>query len=259
MKKRLLPLGIQTFSEIIEDGRVYVDKTGRIFDLVTGSGKFVFLARPRRFGKSLLCSTLAGTEPPDSRWDYGFALYKGVMPHGEATLEQAAGVRHYLMNEPLSGDELPCYRFTRRKTELLDFAAEESGMTAFFCVRYENQKGGHGSWGPVASIGEEAFSWNRLTRVTIPNSVTSIGDYAFYGNWLTRVTMPANVRLGRNAVPCQEAYEKNGKKAGTYTRPTRLSSFLAWIASRPHRALAMTCKRCALGQPLRGCLRKLQA
>ena len=59
MKKRRLPLGIQTFSEIIEDGLVYVDKTGRIHDLVTGSGKFVFLARPRRFGKSLLCSTLA--------------------------------------------------------------------------------------------------------------------------------------------------------------------------------------------------------
>jgi hypothetical protein len=59
MKKRLLPLGIQTFSEIIDDGRVYVDKTGRIYDLVTGSGKFVFLSRPRRFGKSLLCSTLA--------------------------------------------------------------------------------------------------------------------------------------------------------------------------------------------------------
>ncbi|MDR2445314.1 MAG: AAA family ATPase, partial [Spirochaetaceae bacterium] len=58
MKRRRLPLGIQTFSEIIEDGRVYVDKTGRIYDLVTGSGKYVFLARPRRFGKSLLCSTL---------------------------------------------------------------------------------------------------------------------------------------------------------------------------------------------------------
>jgi PAS domain-containing protein len=38
---------------------VYADKTGRIYDLVTDSGKFVFLARPRRFGKSLLCSTLA--------------------------------------------------------------------------------------------------------------------------------------------------------------------------------------------------------
>jgi PAS domain-containing protein len=59
MKKRRLPLGVQTFSEIAEDGLVYVDKTERIYDLVTDSGKFVFLARPRRFGKSLLCSTLA--------------------------------------------------------------------------------------------------------------------------------------------------------------------------------------------------------
>ncbi|MDR0663594.1 MAG: ATP-binding protein [Spirochaetaceae bacterium] len=59
MKKRRLPLGVQTFSEIAEDRLVYADKTGRIYDLVTDSGKFVFLARPRRFGKSLLCSTLA--------------------------------------------------------------------------------------------------------------------------------------------------------------------------------------------------------
>ncbi|MDR2795832.1 MAG: AAA family ATPase, partial [Spirochaetaceae bacterium] len=59
MKKRRLPLGVQTFSEIAEDKLVYVDKTARIYDLVTDSGKFVFLARPRRFGKSLLCSTLA--------------------------------------------------------------------------------------------------------------------------------------------------------------------------------------------------------
>ncbi|MDR2796699.1 MAG: AAA family ATPase, partial [Spirochaetaceae bacterium] len=59
MKKRRLPIGVQTFSEISEDKLVYVDKTARIYDHVTDSGKFIFLARPRRFGKSLLCSTLA--------------------------------------------------------------------------------------------------------------------------------------------------------------------------------------------------------
>ncbi|GHU16237.1 ATPase AAA [Spirochaetia bacterium] len=53
-----LPLGIQTFSEIREDGYHYVDKTQHIFELL-GSAKVVFLSRPRRFGKSLLCSTLA--------------------------------------------------------------------------------------------------------------------------------------------------------------------------------------------------------
>jgi hypothetical protein len=39
----------------------------------------------------------------------------------------------------------------RRKKEAVDFDASESGMTAYFCARYENQKGEHGSWGPVVS------------------------------------------------------------------------------------------------------------
>ena len=55
MKK--LPIGIQTFSELIEDQYYYVDKTPLISELVA-TGKYYFLARPRRFGKSLLCSTL---------------------------------------------------------------------------------------------------------------------------------------------------------------------------------------------------------
>lgn len=50
------PIGIQTFSEIIENGYVYVDKTGFIKDLT--EGKYYFLSRPRRFGKSLFLSTL---------------------------------------------------------------------------------------------------------------------------------------------------------------------------------------------------------
>jgi hypothetical protein len=94
---------------------------------------------------------LAGTEPLDSRGDYGYALYKGIMPQGGATLEQAAGIKHYLMKAPRSGDELLHFRFTRRKTELVEFDADESGMTAFFCARYENQKGDFGTWGPCAS------------------------------------------------------------------------------------------------------------
>jgi hypothetical protein len=94
---------------------------------------------------------LQGTEPPDRRGDYGYALYRGIMPQGGATLEQAASVKHYLMNEPLSGDELLHYRFTRRKKELADFDAAEAGMRVYFCARYENQKGQHGEWGPVAS------------------------------------------------------------------------------------------------------------
>ncbi len=55
MKK--LPIGLQNFKEIIEDGYLYVDKTRQIYDLVD-KGKLYFLSRPRRFGKSLLLTTL---------------------------------------------------------------------------------------------------------------------------------------------------------------------------------------------------------
>ena len=51
------PIGIQSFEQIIEDGYVYVDKTALVYDLVK-NGKIYFLSRPRRFGKSLLVSTL---------------------------------------------------------------------------------------------------------------------------------------------------------------------------------------------------------
>ena len=51
------PIGIQDFASIINDGFVYVDKTDLIHRLVT-EGKIYFLSRPRRFGKSLLVSTL---------------------------------------------------------------------------------------------------------------------------------------------------------------------------------------------------------
>ena len=53
----LYPIGIQNFEEIRDRGCVYVDKTSQIYNLVT-TGKYYFLSRPRRFGKSLLVSTM---------------------------------------------------------------------------------------------------------------------------------------------------------------------------------------------------------
>ena len=77
------PIGIQSFDRIIEDGYVYIDKTDLIYHL-THEGSIYFLSRPRRFGKSLLVSTLLpGAE--------------GAVPgigHGEAGkgVERASGV-----------------------------------------------------------------------------------------------------------------------------------------------------------------------
>ncbi len=57
MMRRKYPIGIQTFSEIIRGEYIYVDKTDIVWQL-GHYAKFVFLSRPRRFGKSLLTSTL---------------------------------------------------------------------------------------------------------------------------------------------------------------------------------------------------------
>ena len=55
--KSKFPLGIQTFSEIISGNYLYVDKTAWVYELAHYA-KYQFLSRPRRFGKSLLVSTM---------------------------------------------------------------------------------------------------------------------------------------------------------------------------------------------------------
>ena len=58
MVDRRYPVSTQTFSNVRERFDVYVDKTAHIYEIIT-KNSVVFLARPRRFGKSLLCSTIA--------------------------------------------------------------------------------------------------------------------------------------------------------------------------------------------------------
>ncbi len=55
MKK--LPIGISDFKKLIENDYIYVDKTKYIYELVKDGG-YIFISRPRRFGKSLLLSTV---------------------------------------------------------------------------------------------------------------------------------------------------------------------------------------------------------
>ena len=54
---RKYPVGIQTFSRLREEGYLYIDKTDLVWKM-TKESPFVFLNRPRRFGKSLLTTTL---------------------------------------------------------------------------------------------------------------------------------------------------------------------------------------------------------
>ena len=56
--QRLYPIGIQTFSKIREGNYLYIDKTAYVYRMTHSASGYMFLSRPRRFGKSLLTSTL---------------------------------------------------------------------------------------------------------------------------------------------------------------------------------------------------------
>ena len=75
MDRRRLPVGIQTFRRIREEGYYYVDKTAFARRIAAGDAKHYFLSRPRRFGKSLFLDTLKelyeGAEP----------LFRGLAVH----------------------------------------------------------------------------------------------------------------------------------------------------------------------------------
>ena len=57
-KLKKCPIGIQTFEKLIKQNYLYVDKTDLVYELANSDSQYVFLSRPRRFGKSLLASTL---------------------------------------------------------------------------------------------------------------------------------------------------------------------------------------------------------
>ena len=113
-----LPLGLQDFRGIIEDGYKYIDKTRFIHAIVT-SGKYFFLSRPRRFGKSVTISTLkeiySGSKSLfkglwiEDKWDWNKknpVLHITLTGSGfvETGLEKAL---HYILDRLIRDHELP--------------------------------------------------------------------------------------------------------------------------------------------------------
>ena len=76
---RRYPIGIQTFQKIIDGNYVYVDKTKYIVEFRKRGFQFIFLSRPRRFGKSLFASTL------HAYFEGRKELFKGLAPCSTST------------------------------------------------------------------------------------------------------------------------------------------------------------------------------
>ncbi|MDJ0839264.1 MAG: AAA family ATPase, partial [Acidobacteriota bacterium] len=115
-----LPIGIQTFRDIRTNDFVYVDKTERIHELVRpGKGYYLF-SRPRRFGKSLLVSTLASLFDGDADLFEGLAIHKSgyAFPKHPVLSFDFARVPH--------DDELD---LTRGLLDILDRMAEAHQVT----------------------------------------------------------------------------------------------------------------------------------
>ncbi|MDR0611170.1 MAG: hypothetical protein LBG58_13755, partial [Planctomycetaceae bacterium] len=109
------------------------------------------LSRPGEHQIMLHLRAVATEKVDPRQGDYGFRIYWGIMPTGGATIENALSAKRELVKIPVSGEELPHSRFTRRKKELFDFSQEDRGKTIFFCIRFENAKGEPGPWGPLFS------------------------------------------------------------------------------------------------------------
>ena len=142
------PLGIQTFSEVREGDYIYIDKTDMVYRM-TQSFKYVFLSRPRRFGKSLLASTLHSyfsgkkelfkglaierletewTEHPVLHFDMSLGKHMG-----KEQLERFLGER-LAFEERKYGIDNPATDINDRFTNLIVAAYEKTGRQAVVLI-----------------------------------------------------------------------------------------------------------------------------
>lgn len=115
----LLPDGVSDFDLLRRSGQIYVDKTALIYQL-TKSNRPVFIARPRRFGKSLLCSTLA------CLFSRGTELFKGLAI-AELWHEETYPTIRLSFDGIEAGDES---YFLQSMSDVLNQAIEDAGLTS---------------------------------------------------------------------------------------------------------------------------------
>jgi hypothetical protein len=125
---RKYPIGIQTFRKIREEGFLYIDKTQLIHQLIS-TGNYYFLSRPRRFGKSLLLSTI------EEIFKGSKELFKGLWIEDRWDWEQKHPVIHIEFSKmPYQevGLQEAIFRTLRKQAALLGFELESDNLKEAF-------------------------------------------------------------------------------------------------------------------------------
>lgn len=148
MAIRQYPLGIQTFSEIINKKMLYIDKTAYIYN-IAASGKYFFLGRPRRFGKSLLVSTMQSyfegkkqlfrglaIEKLESEWTEYPVLHFDMSGGKHMDAEQFEQYLGYRLDEEEKkwGITMPVNGANNRLIELINTAYDKTGKQVVVLV-----------------------------------------------------------------------------------------------------------------------------
>ena len=113
MALKLYPIGIQTFERIRKENKLYIDKTEYIYRMTHAGGCYFFLSRPRRFGKSLLVSTL------DSYFSGKKELFEGLAIEKLETEWTEYPVLHFDLSggKHMDGEQLERYLSSRLEKE----------------------------------------------------------------------------------------------------------------------------------------------
>ncbi len=142
MARKLYPLGIQTFERIRREDKLYIDKTEYIYRMAHTSGTYFFLGRPRRFGKSLLVTTLQSyfegkrelfeglaVEKLEQEWTEYPVLRFDLSGGKHMEREQLDRYLAFILQaeEKKWGIEHPQVDANNRLTELIDTAYEKTG------------------------------------------------------------------------------------------------------------------------------------
>ena len=142
------PIGIQNFESLIHDGYVYVDKTALIYQLAD-TGRYYFLSRPRRFGKSLLISTMdayfsgkrelfkgLAIEKLEQKWTKYPILHLDLNTRNYNSPEALTAElnKHLEMWEKLYGDEFKDRALEERFFHIVEKAYEKTGERVVILV-----------------------------------------------------------------------------------------------------------------------------